>query len=201
MVLVVASIAFFEYQPLTAIMIVVLALLDDIPIMTIAYDDVPASPKPVRWDMHRILVFSVLMGVLSLAQSLGLLLIGLEWISDAAWTAVIAIDSGNLQTLIFLQLAVGGHLLLFVVRTRGPVFMPPWPSPRLLVAIVATQIVAALICGFGILVPPLPWAAVAAVWAYCLVWMLIIDAAKLLYYHTADKGEAHGRALSAPIAG
>ena len=65
-------------------MIVVLALLDDIPIMTIAYDNVPASPKPVRWDMHRILVFSGLMGLLSLAESFGLLLIGLEWIGDAA---------------------------------------------------------------------------------------------------------------------
>ena len=58
MLLVVASIVFFEFQPLTAVMIVVLALLDDIPIMTIAYDNVSASPKPERWDMHRVLVFS-----------------------------------------------------------------------------------------------------------------------------------------------
>ena len=42
MLLVVASIVFFEFQPLTAVMIVVLALLDDIPIMTIAYDNVAA---------------------------------------------------------------------------------------------------------------------------------------------------------------
>ena len=42
MLLVVASIVFFEFQPLTAVMIVVLALLDDIPIMTIAYDNVSA---------------------------------------------------------------------------------------------------------------------------------------------------------------
>ena len=55
---------FFGFQPLTAIMIVVLALLDDIPIMTIAYDNVAPSPKPVRWDMHQILVFSSLMGLL-----------------------------------------------------------------------------------------------------------------------------------------
>ena len=47
MVLVVASIVLFQFQPLTAIMIVALALLDDIPIMTIAYDNVPAPPQPV----------------------------------------------------------------------------------------------------------------------------------------------------------
>ena len=45
-------------------MIVVLALLDDIPIMTIAYDNVSAAPKPERWNMHRVLVFSCLMGLL-----------------------------------------------------------------------------------------------------------------------------------------
>ena len=59
MLLVVASIVFLEFQPLTAAMIVVLALLDDIPIMTIAYDNVSAAPKPERWNMHRVLVFSV----------------------------------------------------------------------------------------------------------------------------------------------
>ena len=84
MVLVVASIVLFGFQPLTAVMIVVLALLDDIPIMTIAYDNVSASPKPERWNMHRVLGFSCLMGLLSLAQSLGLLLIGLEWLSNPA---------------------------------------------------------------------------------------------------------------------
>jgi H+-transporting ATPase len=67
MVLVVASVVFFEFQPITAIMIVVLALLDDIPIMTIAYDNVPAAARPVRWNMHRILLFASVMGLLSLA--------------------------------------------------------------------------------------------------------------------------------------
>ena len=41
----------------------------------------------------------------------------------------------------FLQLAVGGHLLLFVVRTKRSVFEPPYPSARLFWAILATQIV------------------------------------------------------------
>ena len=202
MLLVVAAIVFFEVQPLTAVMIVVLALLDDIPIMTIAYDNVPASPKPVRWDMHRILVFSGLMGLLSLAESFGLLLIGLEWIGDAAAARRRYRSTRRAcRPMMFLQLAVGGHLLLFVVRTRHSVFKPPYPSKPLFLAIVATQIVAALICGFGILVPRLPWAAIALVWVYCLLSMVVIDGAKLLYYRATEKAEAHVRGLAAPIAG
>ncbi len=201
MLLVVASIVFIEFQPLTTVMIVVLALLDDIPIMTIAYDNVPASSKPVRWDMRRILVFSTLMGLLSLGESFGLLLIGLEWMSDPALLAIMPLDKGALQTMIFLQLAVGGHLLLFVVRTRHSVFSSPYPSAPLFLAVVATQVVAALICGFGLLVPRLPWEAVLGVWIYSLAWMVVIDAAKLIYYRAAERSDAHVGGLATHLAG
>jgi H+-transporting ATPase len=200
MLLVVASVVFLQFTPLTAIMIVVLALLDDIPIMTIAYDNVPASPKPVRWDMHRILVFSTLMGILSLAESFGLLLIGLHLMSDAGPSAW-AIDAASVKTMVFLQLAVGGHLLLLVVRTRHSVFRPPYPSAPLLLAVVATQFVAAVICGFGILVPMLPWTVIAGIWIYSLIWMVVIDVAKLIYYRSLEAAADHSRHLAASIAG
>ncbi len=201
MLLVVASVVFFEFQPLAAVMIVVLALLDDIPIMTIAYDNVTPSPKPERWDMHKVLVFSCLMGLLSFAESLGLLLIGLEWIGNTALTALIPLDRESLKTAMFLQLAVGGHLLLFVVRTRHSVFYPPYPSAPLFLAIAATQIAAILICGFGILMPKLDWSAIAAVWAWCLAWMVIIDIVKLIYFRRFEDNEAQMRGLAKPIAG
>ena len=71
MILVVASIVLFQLQPITTIMIVALALLDDIPIMTIAYDNVPAAARPVRWNIQRILVFASVMGLLSVVQTFG----------------------------------------------------------------------------------------------------------------------------------
>ena len=103
--------------------------------------------------------------------------------------------------MVFLQLAVGGHLLLFVVRTQNSVFSPPYPSAPLFLAIVCTQIVAALICGFGILMPKLPWAAVIAVWVYSLAWMVVIDIAKLIYNRAAARRDAHVEGLAARLAG
>lgn len=200
MLLVVASIVFFEFQPLTAVMIVVLALLDDIPIMTIAYDNVAPAPRPQRWNMHDVLVFSCLMGLLSFAESLGLLLIGLEWLSNNALMAMHPLSHDALKTIMFLQLAVGGHLLLFVVRSRHSVFLPPYPSASLLLAIVATQIVAILICLFGVLMPQLPWQAIAGVWVYCLVWMVVIDLVKLLFFRWEAMKDEHLRGLAKPIA-
>ena len=201
MFVVVMAYVFFGFQPLTAIMIVVLALLDDIPIMTIAYDKVETAARPVRWQMQRILVFSSLMGLLAIAQSFGLVLAGMEWMSDPALMARFALDHNHLQTMLFLQLAAGGHLLLFVVRTRRSIFMPPYPSAPLFLAIVATQAVAALMCAYGILVPRLPWSLIGIVWLYCLVWMVVTDVVKLIYYKVQDRRDATQARLSQPIAG
>ena len=50
------SILVFNFYPVTAVMIVLLAILNDFPIMMIAYDNVPVSQRPVRWNMHRVLI-------------------------------------------------------------------------------------------------------------------------------------------------
>lgn len=187
MVVVVASIVLFEFQPLTAIMIVALALLDDIPIMTIAYDNVPVAPAPVRWDMHRILIFASLMGLLSVAETFGLLLIGMRWAVDDQLQQMIPLDPGQLQTLLFLQLAVGGHLLLFCVRTKHALFAPPYPSGKLFWAIAATQVVAVLLCLYGVGVSALSGAAIVGVWLYCLMWLIVLDIVKILYWRWVER--------------
>jgi H+-transporting ATPase len=71
---VIAMTLFHNFRPLTPVMIVILALLDDIPIMTIAYDNAITSRTPVRWDMGRILSISLILGLLSVIQSSGLLM-------------------------------------------------------------------------------------------------------------------------------
>jgi H+-transporting ATPase len=189
MVLVVGSIVLFQFQPITAIMIVALALLDDIPIMTIAYDNVPTAERPVRWNMQGILLFASIMGLLSVAETFGLLLLGLRWVANAQLQDMIKLDSAQLQTAMFLQLAVGGHLLLFVVRTKRSLFQPPYPSARLFWAIVATQVVAVGICLLGIGVRSIPPAAIVGVWTYCLIWMVVLDALKLVYWHFVTERE------------
>ena len=88
-------------------------------------------PQPVRWNMPGILLFASIMGLLSVVETFGLLLIGLRWVADPQLQEMIKLDHAQLQTVMFLQLAVGGHLLLFVVRTKRSLFEPPYPSARL----------------------------------------------------------------------
>ena len=199
MFLVVLSSITLGFQPLTAVMIVIMSLLDDIPIMTIAYDNTPVSERPIRWRMPRILSVSAVLGLFSVAQAFGLLLIGLEVLSNPAWKAWFALaDRSHLQTAVFLQLVVGGHLLLFVTRSERWFFLPPFPAWPLFSAIVATQVVAALMCAFGWLVPALSWQAIGAVWAYNIGWMFVLGAVRLATEMVIDNRTA-ARARSAAL--
>ncbi|WP_413207475.1 plasma-membrane proton-efflux P-type ATPase [Rhodospirillum sp. A1_3_36] len=180
MALVVLSTIFLGFQPLTAVMIVVMSLLDDIPIMAIAYDRTSAGPEPTRWRMPHLIGIAGGLGLASLVQSFGLLLIGMEILSDPTRHGVFGLtDEAHLQSVMFLQLVAGGHLLLLVARTKGWFLSRPHPAPTLLVAIGLTQAVAVLMCGFGWVVPAIPWSLIAWVWLYMLVWLVILGGLRL----------------------
>ncbi len=187
MFLVVLSTIFLGFQPLTAIMIVVMSLLDDIPIMTIAYDNTPVSDRPIRWKMPRLLSISAVLGFFSVVQSFGLLLIGMEVLTNPDWQQYFGLhDKSHLQTVMFLQLVAGGHLLLFVTRTERWFFLPPFPAAPLFVAIVLTQILAVLMCGFGWLVPPISWEMIGWVWVYNIAWIFVLGGVRLMTEKLVD---------------
>jgi H+-transporting ATPase len=187
MFLVVLSIIFLNFAPLTAIMIVIMSLLDDAPIMTIAYDNTPVSEAPIRWQMPRLLGISATLGLFSVFQSFGLLLIGMRVLSHPHLQQFFALaDQHQLQTVMFLQLVVGGHLLLFVTRTERWFFLPPFPATALLTAIVLTQVLAVLMCGFGWLVPSIGWSLIGWVWVYNIAWMIVLGGVRLITERFAD---------------
>ena len=187
MLFVVAAMVVFNLYPVTTVMVILLALLNDLPIITIAYDNTWLSPKPVRWEMQRILTIATVLGLIGVVETFGLLLIGRLWLK---------LDEGPLQSFIYLKLAVAGHLTLLVVRNKRPFFSKPYPAPILLAAILLTQAVAVLIVGFGIPIfgiAKIPWTYVGFVWIYCLAWMLVEDWAKLAVYHHLNLTGKHHR--------
>ena len=109
------SIMVFNFYPVTAVMIVLLAILNDFPIMTIAYDNydnAPVAEKPVRWDMHRVLTISTVLGILGVISSFLLF-----WIVEQ----YLRLPLATVQTAIFLKLLVAGHLTIYLTRN---VFRP-----------------------------------------------------------------------------
>jgi H+-transporting ATPase len=166
------AIVVFDFFPVTAIMIVMLALLNDGAILSIAYDNVRYRNQPEAWDMRTVLTIATVLGVVGPIAAFGLFYLG-----DRAFH----IDRPQLQTMMYLLLSVAGHLTIFQTRTRGP-WWTIRPAPILLGAVVGTQILATAICLSGFLVTPLWWGWAALVWAYALGWFLVTDPLKLLAY-------------------
>ncbi|OBK02621.1 plasma-membrane proton-efflux P-type ATPase [Mycolicibacterium conceptionense] len=171
LLLIVISIVALNFFPVTAIMIVLLAVLNDGAILAIAYDRVRGAASPAAWDMRR---------VIALAGTLGLLGVVETFILLAIARAGLHLDDETLRTLIYLKLSVSGHLTVFVTRTNGPFWSRPAPSPVLLTAVIGTQLVATLIAVYGLLVQPIGWGLAGLVWAYSLLWFLVEDRVKLV---------------------
>jgi H+-transporting ATPase len=167
-----ASIVIFQFYPVTALMLVLLALLNDLPIMTIAYDNVKYSDKPENWDMRTLLGIATFLGVIGVFSSFGVLYIGL---------IVLKLDPLVLQSFIYLKLSVAGHLTVFVARTKGH-FWSVKPAKPLLSAVIATQLTATIITVYGILLPAMGWGLAAIVWGYALTLFVITDFAKVSLY-------------------
>ena len=133
------AIVIFNFYPLTAMMIVMLALLNDGAILSIAYDNVIYRNQPEAWNMRLVLGIATVLGLVGPIAAFGLFYLG---------DRVFHLGHPQLQTMMYLMLSVAGHLTIFQTRTRGP-----WWSTRpawiLLVAVIGTQIVATLIAVYG----------------------------------------------------
>lgn len=171
------AIIVFNTYPVTAIMIVLLAVLNDGAILSIAYDNVRYSDQPERWDMRSVLGVATALGIIGVIASFGLFYLG---------ETVFHLSRETIQTLMYLKLSVAGHLTVFVARTRGP-FWSMKPSRILLIAVIGTQVVATLIAVYGFLMAPLGWTYAGIVWGYALAWFFFNDMVKLAAYKIFSK--------------
>ena len=170
------AILIFNFYPLTAVMIVMLALLNDGAILSIAYDNVHYKDQPEAWNMRMVLGISTVLGVIGVVSAFGLFYLG---------ERVFHLDRAHIQTLMYLKLSVDGHLTIFLTRTRGP-FWSIRPAKILWIAVLGTQIIATLIAVFGFFMTPLGWGWAGFVWGYALIWFLLNDRVKLVAYKIFD---------------
>ena len=169
------AILIFNFYPLTAVMIVMLALLNDGAILSIAYDNVHYKDQPEAWNMRIVLGIATVLGIIGPIASFGLLYLG---------DRVFHLDHKQLQPMMYLMLSVAGHMTIFLTRTRGP-FWSIRPARVLLLAVFGTQILATFIAVYGFM-PPLGWSLSGFVWGYALIWALLSDRLKLLAYRLID---------------
>jgi len=164
------SILLFGFTPIPAIMIILLALLNDIPVMAMAYDNAPIAPKPTRWDLRETIIIASVLGALGLVSSFLLLY----------FLYGSAVPLAIIYTIIFLKLDISGHSTLYTTRTGEHHFWnKPFPSWRFMVPAMGSRIIGSVFAYFGIFMAPISFTAVVAIWVYGTLWFFFNDWVKV----------------------
>ena len=189
MFFVVLAMVFFDFYPITAIMIILLAFFNDVPIMTIAYDHTGLEKNPVRWNMQQVITVATAMGIVGVFGSFGMLLIAMDWLQ-------LSID--QIQTYVFLKMAVAGHLVLFVARSKDHFWKRPWPAPVMIWSAVITKLAATLLAAYGFgLITAITWPEIALIWGYSIASAYITDLVKVaVYRHLGHHAPRHQQFLN-----
>lgn len=184
MVFVVLAMIFFNFYPITAIMIILLAFLNDVPIMTIAYDNTRLNREPARWNMKQVITVATGMGVVGIIGSFGMLLLALDWLH---------LDVAQVQTYVFLKMAVAGHLVLFVARTKDHFWKKPYPAPVMVWSAIVTKAAGTILAAYGFgLITPITWPEIGLIWGYSIGSAFVTDIVKVYIFRrleTVRKGE------------
>jgi H+-transporting ATPase len=176
------TIVVLGFFPVSALEIVLIAVLNDAAILAIAYDRTPISSTPVSWRMGRILRVATVLGVTGVASTF--LLLGIA-------VGPLHVTGGDLQTLLYLKLSIAGHFVIFLTRTEGP-FWKSRPANVLLLSVIGTQLLASTFALMGWLIPRVPPLWVAGVWGYAALEILFVDRAKVWTYREWERTRAPG---------
>jgi H+-transporting ATPase len=169
----------FNFYPVTAVMIVLLALFNDAPIMAIAYDNVHYSNEPEKWNMRVVLGMASFLGIIGVIASFLLFYVG---------QVSLELSRDVIQSFIFLKLAVAGHLTIFITRTRKH-FWSIRPSGALFWSAVITKILATFVAVYGWYVTPIGWKLALYVWGFALAFFVLTDFLKVYLYRVLDHAD------------
>jgi H+-transporting ATPase len=163
------GLALTGHAVLTPALLVLMLITSDFLAMSLTTDRASPAPSPGRWHMRRITAAGIAMGVCKLGFSTAVLAFG---------KYRLGLGAGQLQTLAFVTLVFGAQALLYVVRERRHIWSSrpgTWvlTTSAMDIAIVSTLAIS------GILMEPLPWRVLAAVFAAVIVFALILDQVKL----------------------
>jgi H+-transporting ATPase len=119
-------------------LIVFLALFADLATIAVAYDNAHFEARPVEWQLPKIWIISVILGVL---LALG------TWVLRGSLflpNGGLIENFGSIQGILFLEISLTENWLIFVTRGGNT-----WPSWQLVGAIFGVDVLSTLFCVFG----------------------------------------------------
>jgi H+-transporting ATPase len=149
---------------------VLVVLANDFVTMSVATDNVEYTSSPNLWNVKKITLASLVIGLLLVAGGAVAILVGIEYF-NLRW--------GELQSYVMLMLVFTSQFRVYVVRERRRCWSSR-PGRELLIASTATVIGFALLGVYGIIVPQLTVSEVLFILAFSAALTLGLDFPK--YY-------------------
>jgi len=184
----------FFHMPVFMLMLI--TLLNDGTLIAIGYDNVVPQDTPTVWNLRVLFCVGFVLAGVACISSLLLLKLSLEsWQEEGLYQQIGlgGLSYGQITTSLFLKVAVSDFLTLFSARAGESWFWSSAPAPILMLAATfALGTSTALACYWpytrpdgiptmGLWLRP-PTILPVFIWAYCIVWWIIQDAAKVLTY-------------------
>ncbi|KAH9960763.1 plasma-membrane proton-e [Lactifluus volemus] len=185
----------FQFPPF---MVLIIALLNDVTVMTLSVDCVLPSTTPDSWDSAEIFAYAVAYGIYLTLSTVVLVIVILEsdffqrkfHVSLNSPPGQIDHNDKQLHTIVYLQVAIISQALIFVTRSHGSFFMER-PSYALMGAFCVAQLVSSMIAGFAnwgfTSIQKISGGWIGIVWVWNIIWFIPLDGIKFAMKATVIK--------------
>lgn len=185
----------FFHMPV--LMLMLITVLNDGALISIAYDNVTPSPRPEKWNLPALFFVGglVLGGIACLSALIFLWMVLDSWNDSGVFQTVglPGLSYGQITTAIYLNISVTDFLTLFSARTGDRFFWEQGPAPVLLAAAMfALSASTILACVWPPSYPDgvytlglarrAPYELPVYIWMYCVFWWIVQDVAKVLAF-------------------
>ena len=200
-----------EFFHMPVLLLMLITLLNDGTLITIAYDNVKASSSPCRWNLPATFLGSSVLGIVSFGSSLLMLWLVLDsWNPDGLWLklGMKSVQYGQITAAVYLKVSISDFLTLFSARTGNRPFFSVMPAKMLLAGGIFALTFSSLLALFwpqseldGIPIQGLQsnMGLFGFVWIFCLIFWMLQDVLKIIAVRLMHRFNFNDCAMSGVI--
>jgi len=184
-----------QYFALPVMALVLITILNDGTIISIAYDHVVPGSRPEKWNLPTVIAVAVVLGAVACASSVLMLYLCLfSHRGDSLfnrWFGAADLSFLQIRCIIYLKVSISDFLTVFSARTQG-FFFERRPGRLLLAAAVFATLVSTLLARYWPFeeMEGITWRWCGITWAYCIIFWLIQDCCKVMMVRSLHEGHA-----------
>jgi H+-transporting ATPase len=179
-VIVLTLVIFISDCPINSLFVILLALFNDLTMLPIAYDRQQASAVPENPEVGRMLLLSLLLGVLETLFSMVFAYgAGPSGLFHAEYK--MGECDKKMQAAVWLQMSIAAELLIFSARAPSFIVTSIAPSAALTGSVLSGCIITTALAGVFKYFGKLPIQDMVLIWIYDILCLIVIDICKVLY--------------------